>query len=220
MRELTQTANARHLQASGRIASIVLSRFAILRLPSELILADKRPVIIAGNHRSLLDVFCAAAICHNIDRSARFLIQRRYFDAPIVGRWLSGIGAIPLSAANKDEAFTEALSALSRGEIVGIMPEGRLVPADERTGQTGDPRPGVGELARRSGAAVMPLAFHNTDIVWPRGGLPRLRFRRPVVTLKFGSPVALTGSDDLEDAERVMQALDLLLHDADTQAAI
>lgn len=144
------------------------------------------------------------------------MVNARYFNNGLSGRWLRRIGCIPLDASTKDAAFAEARAALARGELVGIMPEGRLTKLEDRKPQVGTARPGVAELARETGAVVRPIVFHQTGVAWPRGKWPKLRlWRRPVVTMQFGDAVEFTGSDDQENADLVMAALTDILNQLD-----
>jgi len=177
----------------------------------------ERPLIVAGNHRSLLDVFCAAAACASLNGSGRFLVQARYFSTPVLGRWLKSIGCIPLNSATKEAAFVEARKSLERGELLGIMPEGRLVPPDQRTPQTGQLRPGVSELARATNAIVRPISFHHTDVVWPKDKWPRRVSPRPTVTIRFGPDLTFDSDDHVANTQQVDDALTALLQGLDAE---
>ncbi len=206
------------MQADGHLALRVFAPFARFHLPSVVEVRADRPTILAANHRSLLDVFCAAATCARAGVSCRFLVQARYFDNKLIGRWLRRIGCIPLSRETREAAFAEALDSLSRHEVIAIMPEGRLVPPEDRIGQTGVARTGLSELALQANAVVCPIAFHNTDLVWPRGKWPRLARRRPTVTLELGAPIELTSQDHQHNVDVVMSQLNKILNRLDTTA--
>ncbi len=215
MRDPAPTATVKQIQRDGRIVKRLSKPVCRLVLPDRVVVDDERPLILAGNHRSLYDVFCSAAACANAGASARFLVQERYFSQFGIGRWLRRIGCIPLSRANKDEAFAEAAASLARGEVVGIMPEGRLTPPEERDPQVGVARPGVSELAAATNALVSPIVFHNTDVVWPRNGWPRAPLPRPTVTLEVGPAMELTGNDHVANAARVMAEVTAMMNRLD-----
>ena len=211
------TATQKAIQRDGRIAIWVMRLFCKLDLPDGIRLHDGRPVLACGNHQSLLDVFCAAAFCASTGVSCRFLVQARYFKNPILGRWLRRIGCIPLNSKTKRSAFVEARAALERGELVGIMPEGRLTPPSERTPQVGPARPGAAELAGSVNAWMRPICFHNTGTVWPRDKWPRPRLRRPTVTLRLGDAHFESTDDAQADIDQVMAALTDMLTELDTR---
>jgi len=216
----TPTAAAAKIQRDGRLITWMMKSVAVVRIQDHIDVDPSRPTLVAGNHQSLLDVFMSAAFCYQANVSCRLLVQSRYFENRIAGRWLRRIGCIPLSAENKDEAFAEVQAALARGELVGIMPEGRLTKPEERSPQVGQFRPGVAELARLSGAVVRPITFHRSGLAWPRAKWPKVRVRnRPIVTMRFGEPVELTGADDHQNAKLIEDALTAMLTDLDTEVA-
>lgn len=210
-----QTTTHGAMQRQGRMTIRVLRLFCDFELPDSIEMPEGRPLLIAGNHRSLLDVFCALATCASIGASCRLMVQARYFSNPVIGRWLRSLGCIPLNSATKDEAFVEARAALERNELVGIMPEGRLVPPEERSPQTGEFRQGFSELATSANATVRPIVFHHTDTVWPRNKWPRLVRPRPKVTLRFGDDVELDPHNHLVNAERLAAAHTQILNELD-----
>jgi len=193
---------------------------AVVRIDTDFEIDPVRPTLVAGNHQSLLDVFMAAAFCYQTKLSCRFLVQARYFENKLAGRWLRRIGCIPLSAENKDEAFSEILAALERGEIIGIMPEGRLTKPEKRQPQVGPFRVGVAEIARESGASVRPITFHRSGLAWPRDKWPKIRFRnRPIVTMRLQDEVELTGANVRENAKLIEDAVTDALDKLDIEVA-
>lgn len=213
------TATAKAIQKDGKVALRVMGLIADVRMPDSLDVDPSRPTIAAGNHQSLLDVFMAAAFCHSTNVSCRFLVNARYFDQKLIGRWLRRIGCIPLNSETKEQAFIDAMASLERMELVGIMPEGRLTKPEDRDPQVGPYRPGVAELARMSGAVVRPITFHQSGLAWPRAKWPKLRLpkNRPVVTMRLGGPVALDGADDVENAKLIENAGTALLNELDAE---
>ena len=130
------------IQKDGKLLTFLMKAVAVVRIQNHIEVDPDRPTIAAGNHQSLLDVFMAAAFCYQANVGCRLLVQARYFDNKLAGRWLRRIGCIPLSSDNKDEAFAEVRAALERRELVGIMPEGRLTKPERRNPQVGPFRVG------------------------------------------------------------------------------
>lgn len=214
----TPIAAERAIKKDGKVLTRVMKVVATLDIVEYIEVDPDRPTIAAGNHQSLLDIFLAAAFCYRADVSCRLIVQARYFENRIAGRWLRRIGCIALSVENKEEAFAEIQAALARGELVGIMPEGRLTRPEERDPQVGPFRPGVAELARETGALVRPITFHRSGLAWPRAGWPKIRFRnRPVVTMRFGEAIELHGADDHENAKLIENAITDVLHALDAE---
>ena len=178
----TPIAVEKQIQKGGKLLTFLMKAIAVVRIQAHIDVDPDHPTIVAGNHQSLLDVFMSAAFCYQANVSCRLLVQARYFENKLAGRWLRRIGCIALSPDNKDEAFAEVRAALERRELVGIMPEGRLTKPEERDPQVGPFRSGVAELARETGAVVRPITFHRTGLAWPRGKWPKIRFRnRPIL---------------------------------------
>ena len=208
---------ARSFYRQGRLALLLTRLFAKLDLPEDIELpADDRPVLFAGNHRSFFDVFIAYAVFAKLKLSCRILVRADLFKKPLVGTWLRRTGCIPMSSSVREEAERTAIATLGGGHTVAIMPEGRLVPADERPSGVGPAKPGVSRLAEATGASVITVAFHGTDKVWPRGvPIPIPRFRRPTVTLWLGKPMDLPHNDHTANAEYVLDDIRRMLDGID-----
>lgn len=198
--------------AAGRWSERLIKPMARLDVPDSIRLLRDRPILFAGNHRSLFDVFATLAVLGRFEVSSRILIRADLVDSGATGVLLRRLGSIATSRTNRQEAEDSAVEALQSGQTVSLMPEGRLVaPAERSVMGVGPGRPGLSRIARRSGAAVIPVAFVGTDRVWPRGGLPRLGLPRPEVKIRFGDPVELTGDDDQANVDAFMAELGRLL---------
>ncbi|MBZ0168632.1 acyl-phosphate glycerol 3-phosphate acyltransferase [Candidatus Methylomirabilis lanthanidiphila] len=142
------------------------------------------PVILAANHVSYIDpVIIAIAV----RRPVRFMAKKELFRVPLLGWLIRQFGTFPVNRDGTNlQAFKRATSLLEAGEIVAIFPEGtrgdgiRLRPA----------KPGIGLMAARTGAPVIPVFHKGTEKVFPRGAwLPR-PYR---IAIKFGMPYRFTG---------------------------
>jgi 1-acyl-sn-glycerol-3-phosphate acyltransferase len=163
-----------------------------------------RPVLMVANHRSLADVFVAIEALDHFGLPARCLVRTKYFETPLLGRWLSAIGCIPAGDGNRGSVDV-ALETLASGRPVAIMVEGKIIPPDKRDEEgLGEFRPGFIEIARASGAAVLPITLVGTDDVWAsRGRLPRIPWRgRPAVKVHISHTILI---DDLTDDEVIAQ---------------
>ncbi len=171
-----------------------------------------RPAVLVANHTSLADVFYAVAVLSDWGYPARCLVRYSYFEIPVMGRWLRSIGFIAAGGGGSDAA-TEAIDALESGTPVAVMPEGRVTPPHQRSADgMGEFRAGFMDIARKGEAVVLPVVLVNADKVWPSGGkLPRLRLRRPNVTLAAGTPVEVVGFTDTEVEEKVRSEMAALI---------
>ena len=168
------------------------------------------PAIFAGNHRSLFDIVVGFRLFWNFRASVHIVVARRYFDHWLMGRLLRAGGCIPMGTGRQALAGIKAcLEALDRGETVVIMPEGRVIPPEERPGGVGSPEAGIGVLAARSTVPLALCAITGTDEVWPLGRrFPRLRLgrARPTVRVLVESLVPLAPAERT-DRERVAEAV-------------
>ena len=67
-------------------------------------------------------------------------------------------------------------------------------------------------------AYMRPIVFHNTDVVWPRDGFPRLSLRRPVVTMELDDTHYEPSDDPQRDTDLVMARLTEMLDYLDASA--
>lgn len=197
-------------------------RFGLLgtavRLPAALmarwdvpeVLPVGAPAIFAGNHRSMFDIVVGFRLFWNFRASMHIVVARRYFDHWLMGRLLRAGGCIPLEPGRAALGGVKAcLAALERGESVVIMPEGRVIPPEERPEGVGPPGAGIGILAARSDAPLALCAITGTDEVWPLGRrFPRLRLgrARPTVRVLVES-LAPLDPEVRRDRERVAAAV-------------
>jgi len=114
-------------------------------------------VILAANHRSLLDPF-VIALC--LGRPVYFVAKRELFERRWQGWILNALGAFPVRRGESDEEMMEtARTVLERGEPVLIFPEGKRV----RSGPVGNPKRGAGRLALETGAPIVPIAVTGSE---------------------------------------------------------
>lgn len=190
---------------AGRAFTHMVRPAVHLDLPETLTVPTTRPVLFAGNHRSLFDFIGAMIIFAKFGMSCRLLIRADLVNGSTAGPLLRGIGSIATSSATAQEAEDAAVAALEDGQLVAIMPEGRLVPPAERgDAPVGPGRPGVSRIARRADALVIPVGFHGSDRFWPRGSPPRPQFPRPTVALDLGEPLELNSDDHQANADEIM----------------
>jgi 1-acyl-sn-glycerol-3-phosphate acyltransferase len=124
------------------------------------------PVILAANHNCSLDPLLLITTSPN--RYPSFMIAREYTRMPVVSRLIRMIDCIPVNRTGIDTASVKlALRHLAAGRVLGLFPQGRIRPPDD----IGDVHEGVGLLALRSGAAVIPAYIsgtrHTDSVVGP-----------------------------------------------------
>jgi 1-acyl-sn-glycerol-3-phosphate acyltransferase len=149
------------------------------------------PAIIVPNHFSFFDHFFVAVY---IRRKVQFMAKSQLFKRPLQWIFTHG-GVFPVRRGHHDEeAFKTAHAILSRGNVIVMYAEG----GRSRSGELGEPKPGLGRLALESGVPVVPAAIVGSANVrnWRR-----LQF--PKVTVRYGEPLALerVGSPTREQAQ-------------------
>ena len=142
------------------------------------------PAIVAPNHFSFLDHFFVAVY---LRRKVQFMAKSQLFQMPMQIIYKNG-GVFPVRRGHRDdEAFKTAHAVLARGGIVVMYCEG----GRSRTGELGEPKPGIGRLALEAGVPVVPVALVGSERVrdWKR-----LQF--PKVTVQFGDPIRFEQVED------------------------
>jgi 1-acyl-sn-glycerol-3-phosphate acyltransferase len=163
------------------------------------------PVLLAANHLSFADPPTVGA---GLRRKAWFMGKEELFrSAPL--RWLLGKWhAFPVRRGSGDlAALKRAMRLLNRGEALVIFPEGTR----QTSGELGEPEMGVGMIAIRSGAPVVPVLIRGTDRMLPKGAR-WLRFARVRVVygqpLVFPPPPGKPGHEDYAAAaHEIMRAI-------------
>ena len=197
---------------SGKFMNIFSKIFSRHDFQTELELPESSPIIFAANHRSFFDVIIAWAFFSLSGVNCHCLIRADLFSKPLMGAWLKKNGCIAASRKTKEQAELQAIEKLKAGYAVAIMPEGRLVPPEERPAGVGQGRPGISRIARATGATIVPVAITGSDSVWPIGkGFPIPRMKRPMIKVRFGAPFEFESDDDIKNANQVMQKIKNLL---------
>ena len=143
----------RGLSVLGRTLALRVMRWEVHGLDH---LPRSGPAILACNHVSYIDPPLIGAL---VPRHVYFMAKDEVFAVPLLGAFLRAIGTFPVRRDRPDvAAVRRALRVLERGDVLGIFPEGtRNRTSDLRTPQ--EFRAGVGWLAIRTGAPVLPVAI-------------------------------------------------------------
>ena len=201
-----------------RFSRVLMAGFCRIRISGEIPAALRHgPLILAANHVSPVDPAVMTAACSMAGIAPRFLATGGVFDAPIFG-WAmrrSGHLRVDRHGTQAAQALPEAAAALRAGSIVLVYPEGRIGLDPWMWPERG--KTGVARMAAMSGAPVIPVAQWGAHAVLPysspRGAVRaalRALVRRPVVWVRFGEPVNLTGLTGSAGAQ-VMQATDRIM---------
>jgi 1-acyl-sn-glycerol-3-phosphate acyltransferase len=213
----------RFMLALGRILVLPLCRLRVSgEIPAEL---RDRPVILAANHVSPFDPIVMTAACHKARIAPRIMATGGIFDAPIAGAAMRAAGHIRVdrNTVHVAAALPAAAQALKDGAMVLVYPEGRIGLDPWMWPERG--KTGVARMAALTGAPVLPVAQWGAHAVLPYTtpvGLTRSLLRalrhRPVVHVRFGTPVDLTGLTGTAGAQ-AMQATRLIMEGIDDTLA-
>ncbi|WP_051450284.1 lysophospholipid acyltransferase family protein [Actinospica robiniae] len=144
------------------------------------------PVILASNHLSFIDSIIIPLVS---PRRVAFLAKEEYWTTPGIKGWFmkgffTGIGAVPVRRGDHRAAqasLDTSLEVLESGVAFGIYPEGTR----SLDGRLYRAKVGVGWLALKSKAPIVPVGIVGTDEVLPVGA----KFPRLIrMTLRFGEP--------------------------------
>ncbi|MFF7449429.1 MULTISPECIES: 1-acyl-sn-glycerol-3-phosphate acyltransferase [unclassified Streptomyces] len=161
--------------------------------------------IVAGNHLSFSDHFLMPAI---LKRRITFLAKKEYFTGPgIKGRltafFFRSAGQIPVDRTGKEAgqaAIREGLGVLSKGELLGIYPEGTR----SHDGRLYKGKVGVAVMALKAGVPVIPCAMIGTFEAQPPGKvIPNIH---PVV-IRFGEPLDFSRYAGMENEKAILRAI-------------
>jgi 1-acyl-sn-glycerol-3-phosphate acyltransferase len=150
--------------------------------------------IIASNHISLLDppvIGCSLPRTRKIN----FMAKEELFKIPLFNSVITQMGAFPVKRGMPDRnAIRYAVSVLQSGEVLGMFPEGTR----SKTGQLGEPLPGMAMIAVKAGVPVVPAAVFGTNTLWGHGHF------FPPILVKFGRPIYLASGRTAKESGEIL----------------
>ncbi|MBV1860601.1 MAG: 1-acyl-sn-glycerol-3-phosphate acyltransferase [Nannocystaceae bacterium] len=132
------------------------------------------PAVLVCNHVSFADALIVGAA---FPRPVRFVMDHRIYNHPALRWFFDAVGVIPIARAKDDprlleQAYDRIASALRRGELVCIFPEGMIT----HDGALNRFRDGITRIAQRSSVPVIPLALKGMwGSFFSRRGGPAMR---------------------------------------------
>ena len=155
------------------------------------------PFIIASNHLSWFDVPLVPA---HFSRPVIYMAKEETFQGRI-GWLVRFLGAFPVKRGEADrQALRTAGEQLKEGNIIVIFPEGTR----SKTHTMAQGHSGLGMIALRSGAPVLPVAISGSEKL--------LKKFRPRVTITYGQPMILKPKGQKVTREDVDAATEQVMH--------
>lgn len=173
------------------------------------------PVIVAANHTAGVDPVLLLGTCRH--RLMGFLVERRYYERRVLGWFQRLVGCVPVDRERPEvSAVRGAIRFVESGGCLGIFPEGGFLgKPGEGAGEAPVAKSGLGFIALRSGATIVPVHIGGTkraeNPIWSL-------FQRHDARVRYGKPMdalALTGgrrdrAAAREVTEAVMKAIGAL----------
>ncbi|QHC66475.1 1-acyl-sn-glycerol-3-phosphate acyltransferase [Rathayibacter sp. VKM Ac-2759] len=171
--------------------------------------ADRVPptggVILASNHLSFIDSVFLPLV---IERNMVFLAKSDYFTGRGLKGWatkmfFTATGMLPIDRSGgkaSEASLNTGLRVLSRGEALGIYPEGTRSP----DGRMYRGRTGVARMVLEARVPVIPVAMIDTARIMPIGSrLPKLGR----IGIVFGEPLDFSRFEGMEGDRFILRSI-------------
>ncbi|RKN42073.1 lysophospholipid acyltransferase family protein [Micromonospora endolithica] len=151
--------------------------------------------VMASNHVSYLDfIFCGLA-AQPSRRLVRFMAKQSVFTHKVSGPLMRGMHHIPVDRRAGAGSYATAVSALRRGEVIGVFPEATI----SRSFQVKELKSGATRMAREAGVPVLPVALWGGQRLWTKARPRTLTHRHVPITIIVGEPMDPTAYADAND---------------------
>lgn len=191
----------RFLRAILRLLFSVLFRWEISGTKN---IPLKGGVIVAANHISLWD---PPVLGSALPREVHFMAKQSLFTIPVLGYIITKLNAFPITRGAADRlAIRTTMDILSKGQLVGMFPEGTR----SKTGELGKAKQGVATIALHTGSTIVPAAIIGTNKIFKKDNF------LPKIKVKFGNPIIIDKAKRDKDyiekiSNEMMQEIALLL---------
>jgi 1-acyl-sn-glycerol-3-phosphate acyltransferase len=177
-------------------AIFVFHLTARIRLIGRYNVPSEGAVILAANHLSWTDI---PLVPLHFRRKVVYMAKEEYFSSKIA--WLVRfLGAFPVKRGEGDrQALRAAEEQLKKGNILVIFPEGTR----SRTRTLAKAHAGMGMIALRSGAPVVPVAIWGSENAFKK-------LRTPI-TIAYGEPMILKPKGNKITREDIDEATDKVM---------
>lgn len=146
--------------------------------------------VVAINHTSYVDFLPAALAATERRRRMRFMIKAEMEQVRPVGYLIKHTGTIPVDRRAGAGAYSAAVEALRRGELVGVYPEATI----SRSFELKDFKTGAARMALESGVPIIPLIVWGAQRIWTKDHPKSLGRKKIPVSVAVGEPIWASGS--------------------------
>lgn len=159
------------------------------------------PLIVVANHQSNMDPPLLAV---SIPRRFNFMAKNGLFANPLAARFLKAYGAFSI---NQDvvniSAIQSSVQILKDDGALVVFPEGTRSPGAMKKAMSG-----VGMIAIRSGAPILPVGITGTESIGPpwQIAIPKGSFR-----INIGKPFSLPTLDSTSGHSRFEEVTNMIM---------
>lgn len=169
-------------------------------------LPSRGGAVLAITHFGYLDFALTEwMVWHHDRRRIRFMAMKGAFDKPVVGWLLRGMRHISVDMSAGRAAYSEAVSALSRGELLGVFPEAGV----SASFTVRELKSGAARMAQEAGVPLIPIVVWGGHLLRTKGVKARWsEMRRATVMFDVGEPIHVSPESDAGAVtERLRQRL-------------
>ena len=167
--------------------------------------------VMAINHTGYLDFTFAGYAVVPAHRLVRFLAKQEIFRHPVAGPFMRGMKHIAVDREAGAASLVSAVSALRRGEIVGVFPEATMSPSCELLPF----KQGTVRMATEGNVPILPTVIWGSQRVLTYERRKKLGQRRVPITVTVGEPLVLTAEDGVAGGtRRLREVMTAMLHQA------
>lgn len=179
--------------ASKNMAAAFLQQVLIGDIEGMNNIPPKGPVILAVNHASHFDPPLIGCL---LPRPINFFARKTLWANDFASWWLDSVGTIPVDRDGDSDisALKATLSTLKSGGLLSLFPEGTR----SLDGFLQKAKPGIGLIAAKSQATVIPCRIFNSGKVLSKGSaLPNFQLS---VHMRYGKPFPPSAYDPGKEA--------------------
>ncbi len=176
--------------AGWKIVQVLLADLAVVGKEN---IPPEGPYLVTVNHMSAADT--PLLFVSFPTQAWRFFAGEKWQDHWLWGPMMGSLGAIYIKRGEVDRrAIQEAVTALNRGEVFGLAPEGTR----SKVGEMQEAKAGAAYLASRGQVPILPVGIINSDVLFANVR----RLRRTKAQRNYRGALLFTGSGTARQKRR------------------